>query len=364
VRRAADALVRQLSANDPSVRDKAATALQAMGSNAAKALAHHVSSNLLILGTKPENRDAIIQDTTKTVTVLTKIGNDIADDCEVRVALLAAAGPDGTKWALRLAAIDALGEINKYRGGVLLEESSSPSGENPSGSVDLPKVTAAADKLVEIAEQVFDKSTGRSVPTPTPTPPWENPFYAQLKILGKSQSKLTKASAQVKAVASLSKSKEPAFSKLADPETLAASLKKIEVSYLEATKTIDPSKLKLENASDKPLSQFQTESGYDLLIETTQLKEQLDSLNKAMPKQADLTAVLTRLADICDESSEPDKSVVANAINAVFSKPPEKTPAAGEAKKDGVKKGAGKKDADKKDDAAAKDGDKEKSKSQ
>jgi hypothetical protein len=234
-----------------------------MGSNAAKALANHVNGNLLILktGTKPENRDAIIQDTTKAVTVLTKIGNDIADDCEVRVALLDAAGPDGTKWALRLAAIDALGEINKYRGGVLLEESSSPS-----GSVDLPKVTAAADKLVEIAEQVFDKSTGRSVPTPTPTPPLENPFYAQLKILGESQSKLTKAFAQVKAVASLSKSKESAFSKPTDPESLAASLKKIEVSYLDATKIIDSQKLKLENASDKPASQFQTESAYDLLI--------------------------------------------------------------------------------------------------
>jgi hypothetical protein len=355
-----------LSANDPSVRDRAATALQAMGSNAAKALADHVSGNLLILkeGTKPENRDAIIQDTTKAVTVLTKIGNDIADDCEVRVALLNAAGPDGTKWALRLAAIDALGEINKYRGGVLLEESSSLSGKNPSGSVDLPKVTAAADKLVEIAEQVFDKSTGRSIPTPTPTPPWESQFYAQLKILGESQSKLTKASAQVKAVASRSKSKEPAFSKLTDPETLAASLKKIEVSYLDATKTIELQKLKLENANDKPASQFQTESAYDLLIETTQLKEQLDSLNEAMPtfkkKQADLTALLTKLATISDESSEPDKSTVANAINAVFSKPPTPTPAAEEAKKDG----AGKKDADKKDDATTKDKDKAKSKSQ
>jgi hypothetical protein len=116
IKAAADILVLQLRSPTPEVRENAAKALQAMGKNAASALASHISA------TEPA------EGVTKAITVLAKIGNDVADDEDVRAALLSAA----KKWDMRadnwpllqvqLAAIDALGEINKYRGGIVDKE--------------------------------------------------------------------------------------------------------------------------------------------------------------------------------------------------------------------------------------------------
>jgi hypothetical protein len=130
----ARALTQQLSATSREVRENAATALEAMGSKAAKALAYYIGDNLS--KAQRENTLSLMQGITKAVTVLGKIGKDIADDNEVREALLSAAdlkeqfadkgkgklNPEEINWAklqIRLAAIDVLGEINKHRGSIL-----------------------------------------------------------------------------------------------------------------------------------------------------------------------------------------------------------------------------------------------------
>lgn len=348
VRGAADLLMGQLKTNDAVERERAATALQAMGKNAAQALADYVQ--------KPGD----IASATKAITILAKIGNDLADDCNVRKTLLSAARLPGSGWPvvqLRLAAIDALGEINKYRGVQFTGDEN-----DPLAKFDPQQALAASETLAEIADGLFKEQLARGkdgTATPTPTPR-DAKFYDNISVLHDLQAKLVELAAQVSAANSSSKDKgaEAIFTKLTDAKTLTASLKKIEIGYLDATKTIDPTKLKLENASDKGASQFQAESAYDLLTETTQLRDELDALTDFTDSRTELTRLLSSLATIGANNPEL-RPAVASAINAIFSKPPEKKPAAEEAKKD-----TGKKDADKKDDTATKDADKEKSKSQ
>src|SRR5262249_39636503 len=119
---AAEVIVRHLGdANaNVEVRESAANALQSMGKTAASALASYISAT--------ESPEGV----TKAITVLAKIGKDVADDEEVRKALLARARAEAKSWDVRadkwkrlqvqLAAIDALGEINKYRGGIVDKE--------------------------------------------------------------------------------------------------------------------------------------------------------------------------------------------------------------------------------------------------
>jgi len=374
VRAAADALVQQLSSEKPEVRENAATALEAMGNKAAKALASQICRNLpnsssctptptpTLASTatptitpsptpKAKRKSSIIdmQGTIKAVVVLGKIGNDVADDDEVRQALRSAASQEEqTDWPqLQLAAIDALREINKYRGGILAIEDN-----NPKKTFDPAAAIGCADLLAQTAEKVFEKSTVRSVPTPTPTPPDEE-FYSELKILCDSQAKLLKAAAQVSAGAAPSKPEKPVFSKLTDAKTLAESLRRIEVGYSDATKTIDTTKLKLENTYDKTAWQFQTEAAYDLLTETSELRDQLHkALDPLKKNREDLATLVLDLATISANADsfpraahEAIDAAVASALNGIFSKPPEKKPATQTDKKeDGTKKDAAKKE--------------------
>ncbi len=333
----AEILVEQLSAQRIEVRENAATALQAMGIKAAKALATYIRGNL-----SDSHNGGVI----RAVTVLGKIGNDIAEDDDVRKALLSAARlKEKTSWPeLQLAAIDSLSEINKYRGGILTVED-----DNPLHTFDPAAAIVASDKLAQIAEQVFEKSKIRSVPTPTPTPPSDNEFYAELKTLRDSQTKLVKAAAQVSAASSPSKPEESTFSRLTDVKTLAASLMKIQVGYLDATKTIFADK-PADQPDDKSRWQLKTEAAYDLLTETQELRDQLHKAIGTFKKnQDDLAALVSDLATLSETSnSYLIKAAVASTLNGIFFKPPEKKSAAEVAKKDAEKKEGVKKDAEKK----------------
>jgi hypothetical protein len=381
VRGAANLLMGQLKTNDAVERERAATALQAMGKNAAQALADCVK------------RRGDIASATKAITILAKIGNDLADDCNVREALLSAARLPGTDWPvlqLRLAAIDALGEINKYRGVQFTGDEN-----DPLAKCDPQQILAASTTLADIADGLFKEllvlgkryddietaaaaaaptvivcgstpnptPTPKPTPTPTPTPPIPTPrdteFYKDISILQGAQTKLLELADQAAVAASSPKESaaEPAFTKLADAKSLAASLKKIEVAYLDATKTVFAKKA-TDQADDKSHWQLKTEAAYDLLTESTQLRDELDALTDFTDSRPEVTRLLSSLATIGANNPEL-RPAVASAINATFSKPPGKKPAAEEAKKD-----TGKKDADKKDGAATKDADKEKSKSQ
>ncbi len=386
----AEVLVRQLSART-EVRDAAAKALQSMGRTAASALAGYITKNIdLTTGriTEPEG-------VTKAITVLAKIGKDVADDEEVRKALVSAAkvvvrADDWPRLQLQLAAIDALGEINKYRGILLTTDD-----DDPMDTFDPAKALAASETLAEIADGLFKELLGKryddietattaapvvvvmggAAPTPTPTPtptpkskptppiptPRDTEFYDDVSVLHDAQTKLLELADQAAVAASSPKESaaEPAFTKLADAKSLAASLKKIEVAYLDATKTVFAKKA-TDQADDKSHWQLKTEAAYDLLTETTQLRDELDSLSDFTVDRADLAKLLSELVTIPAANPEV-KAAVANAINGIFSKPPQKTPAAETAKKD--TKDGEKKDTDKKDDAATKDKDKEKSKS-
>lgn len=362
-------LVNELSAARLEVRDKAATALQAMGTNAAAALANYV---------KTKSPDLDSGGTIKAVTVLARIGNDIADDKDARDALLKAAGApqSGTTESgssppplqLRLAAIDALGQINKYRGGILDKKVS---------TVFSSEIVKASDGLLGTAEKEFhdlSSNTGPA-PTPTPTPGPKTPcteFYCNLKILHESQSRLVKLASDVNVDTSSSEKKESPFPKLADEKTLGVSMTKIEVAYLDATKEIDKKKLWLKKASDKTSSQFQTESAYGLLTETRQLNTDLHALDKAVVRfkknQDELKALMSALAGMPEmipsqssvtlekirkgEITHPDliRASVGNALNAIFSKPPKKKTAAAAGKKEETKKDAAKTDTTKKED--------------
>jgi hypothetical protein len=342
---AAQVLVEQLNSTKAEVRENAATALQAMGKKAANALATYIRNNL-----SEHNVGGI-----KAITVLGKIGNEIADDDDVRNALLSAASlplqTDSPE--LQLAAIDALKEINKYRGGILIIED-----DNAPDTFDPDAAILASDSLAQIAEDVFEKSKVGGAPTPKP--PWDNVFYSKLKILRESQAKLVKAAAQVSAVASRSKPKEFTFSKLTDEKTLASSLRKIVVGYLDATKTTFSSK-PVDQADDKSRWQLKAEAAYDLLTETRELRYQLYQLHKAIgtfkKDQDNLAALVAQLAGIAAISkSELIKTATAIMLNAIFSKLPEK-----QAATDSIvmtfelKKGVAKKETDNKD-AETKDG--------
>jgi hypothetical protein len=437
-----------------------------MGTNAAAALAKHIKSH-----TPPKSAD--IPGTTKAITILAKIGNDVADDKEVTNALLGAAAipadTEGSMLQLRLAALDALGEINKYRGGILdknvstvfsatevasalsfvqkLANSSNtvseylwsqfsgedqailknpasapeqrritlttalnkiltgaaiyddtrfkgvklsaqtetlakgrPTGDNlvranriliaevyreeiPRTIPDLGDVVEASDGLLGTAEKEFDdlsRDSGPAKPCPD--------FYLNLKILHESQTRMVKLAGDVSVDTSSSEKKESPFPKLADEKTLGASLKKIEIAYLDATKTIDEKKLWLKKASAKTSRQFQTESAYGLLTETRQLNTDLHALEKAVVEfkknQDGLKELISALAAMPEmvplesvssyrlqkaEISGPDliRTSISNALNQIFSKPPKKKKAVGASKKE-AKKGAVKTDTDKK----------------
>lgn len=339
VKAAADILVLQLRSTKIEVRENAATTLQTMGVEAAKALATYIRNNLSDSG----NSGVI-----KAAVVLGKIGNDIADDDDVRDALRSAASlKEQTSWPeLQLAAIDALREINKYRGGILSIEN-----DKTRPTLDPVAVVGASDKLTEIAEEVFQKLRIRSVPRPTPLPSWDDDFYTALKTLRGSQVKLVKAAALPRAAATSPwKREESTFSRLTDAKTLADSLRRIEVGYSDATKTTDMQKLKLERTYDKTAWQFQTEAAYDLLTETGELRDQLHKAIGTFNKsQDDLAALVSDLATIsANSNSEAIKAAVAGALNGIFFKRPEKKLAAepanrGAAKKEADKEGFGEK---------------------
>jgi hypothetical protein len=310
---------------------------------------------------------------------------------------------------LRLAAIDALGEINKYRGVQF-----SGDDEDPIEKSDLPRALEASEALAEMADDFLTelltryddtetaaaaaaaptvvvccgstpkptpKPTATPTPTPTPTPipiPQDTAFHDNISILHDKQSELLELAAQASVVApylrslhrlpaSAKRSKtspkktatEPVFTKLADAKSLAESLKKIEIAYLNATKTVFAKKA-ADQAEDKSHWQLKTEAAYDFLAETTQLKDELDTLTKFANSRPALTGLLSNLAAIgANPKLQP---AVVRAINAIFSKPPEKKPVAEGAKKETTTED--KKGGDKKDDATAKDADKAKSKTQ
>src|SRR5262249_44019118 len=151
-----------------------------------------------------------------------------------------------------------------------------------------------------------------------------------------------------------------------DEKTFGASLKKIEVAYLDANKTIDKNKLWLSKASDKTSRQFQTESAYGLLTETRQLNINLHALEKAFfefKKNQDelekLTKALAAMPEMTPsrsvsyklqkgEISGPDliRASVSNALNQIFSKPPKKKKVAAASKKDAVKTDTDQKEGD------------------
>jgi hypothetical protein len=339
--KAAGALFYQLRSAKPEDREKAAAALQAMGTNATKVLADKINH-------KPfGDDDALVL--TKAVTILGKMGTDIANDSCVRTALLNSANGVGLQWpvlGLRIAAIDALGEINKYRGGILAAYE-----ESADDKFDLSKAIGGSDELAKIAEQVFASAQPRSEP-PTATPP-DTGFYKNLKELQDTQSNLVKLAAQVNAAApSSKKKKKSAFPKLTDGKTLAASLRKIEIGYSDATKAIDVQKLKLENASDKSRWQFQTEASYDLLSEVTELKNQLDALAKGAASfrknREALKSLVSELATTSQKSNSWQiKTSVASALNEIFAKPPDEKPAEETTKKESTKNNSDESGADK-----------------
>lgn len=405
-RKAADALAQQLGAANAEVRENAATALEAMGKKAGKALTNYISDNLSKLNGETQRENVVrMQGITKAATVLGKIGKGIAEDTQVREALWAAAEPKvkpgekSEQWAnlqMRLAAIEALGKINEYRGGILGKESSYPSSADEyadsSGSIDLHEVIKASEKVTEIAGDVFKElanggrpaatppptPTPTTTPRPTPLPPpvkTDGDFYDCFLVLHNSQAKLVKLATQVKAAASGSNKKttETAVSKLTDAKTLAASLRKIEVGYLDATKTGFAESPGLQ-ADDKSHWQLKTEAAYDLLSETKQLNEELHSLDKAVSDRLELSALISDLGTISQkaheksesehklaaaklapvETSNPDliTAEAAKALNRIFSKRPPEKPPADATKKETAKDDAAKKDTAKKDTAA------------
>src|SRR5207244_2677922 len=134
--------------------------------------------------------------TTKAITILTKIGNDILDDCDVREALLSVARlPESESGLqLRLAAIDALGEINKYRGVQFSGDDEDPIEESDLllALQESEKLTVTAHAFLEdlltppryddtetapaaastpIVIWVVAAATPKPTPTPTPIPP-------------------------------------------------------------------------------------------------------------------------------------------------------------------------------------------------
>jgi hypothetical protein len=467
---AAAILVQQLSGR-PEVREKAATALQAMGKTAASALAAHISNSVELLKvSNAEPADGV----TKAITVLAKIGKDVADDEEVRKALVSAAkidarADDWPRLQLKLAAIDALGEINKYRSGILEKEvsflsfavdfanptrlverlrppstnlvsqylwsrfsaedqkvlqdptsgpaeqratlavalnkiltgasiydhdrfatvklssqtealaSQNPKGESlirlnrrlikeayPVEIRDLREVLEAADGLAETARDIFKQATVRAPltptpavtvrasPTPSPTASPDTDFLNNLLVLHDSQAALVKLADDVNPEASPSnkKTSEATPSKLGDEKTLAACLRKIEVGYLDATKTTF-SDTPARQRDDKSRLQLKAEAAYDLMTETKQLSDQLQKLQGDigdLQKNRDaLNGVISELGGISDKpSSYLVKVAVGNALNAIFSKPPKKKPAAEGAKKEETKKDSEKKEDDKK----------------
>jgi hypothetical protein len=163
-------------------------------------------------------------------------------------------------------------------------------------------------------------------------------------VLSESRAKLVKAATLVSAAASPPTAEEPMFSRLTDVETLAASLRKIQVAYLEATKTIFSDK-PADQPDDKSRWQLKAEAAYDLLAETRELRDQLHRTVGTFEKNY-LAPLVADLADIAARPNSSDliEAAVARTLNAIFSRPPEKKSTTEAAKKDGTNK----KDAEKK----------------
>jgi len=343
-------LVERLKLDDAVERDRAAAALQAMGTNAANALARHIERYV--------QTGADIAGTTTAITILAKIGTDVVDNDEVTKALLCAAETNGSDWSvlqLRLAAIDAIGQVNKYRGAQFTgDDDDSIENLNPR----LALVTCEA--LETIADDLLMEQLSRKSSSEAPVPnPRDGTFYKYISFLHDLQGKLLELAAQASAASSSSKGAEPKFTKLTDAKTLAACLKKVVTAYSDATTAKNLKDGKPDNASDKMPWQFQTESAYDLVTETSQLSNDLNVLTDFADARTDLTELVSTLATIGNKSPNLDPTI-ASALNAIFSTPPEKKPAEGakkEAKTDEEKKDGGKKDG-----GTAKDGDKAKTK--
>jgi hypothetical protein len=147
--------------------------------------------------TRRENRVADTQSTIKAVVVLGKIGKDVADDDDVRKALLAAANlPENTNWPeLQLGAIDALGEINKYRGALLSTDDDD--------SIDtFAPAKVASEELAKIANDVFKQLSAKRGDAPVPQ---DAHFYQNIVFIQQSQAELLHLAAQISAAASSSK---------------------------------------------------------------------------------------------------------------------------------------------------------------
>lgn len=350
VKAAARALVQELGAEKVEDREKAATALQVMRRNAGAALAEHITAH------------PGIPSATRAIIVLARIGSDVADDCTVTAALLGAAQLRGKDWPshqFSLAAIDALGEINKYQGAAFSSTHDDPI-ENFNPGVALDSCDALMGIADDLLKQQLSRANDAASPAPTPTLR-DTDFYKNLKVLHEEQPELLELAGQISSMESSPKNKDadPTFTKLADSKSFAASLKKIATAYLDTTKKIDESKLKLENSSDNNPWRFRAEAAYDLLSETTQLRDEIDTVNHFAVGRSDLRSLLAKLANIAAIDVER-QAAVTGALNAIFSTPP----AAEKAKKSPTKDDE-KKDADKKDSAAAaKDAGKEKSKTQ
>lgn len=146
---------------------------------------------------------------------------------------------------MRLAAIEALGKINEYRGGILSEEGS-----------ELAEIRDASDQLALIAEKLFKRWATNREATPTSSPPvavsnedlkgqkpQDEQFYSKFVVLLDSQTEIVEIATEVMVEAPLSRTTTaPALSKLTDAEAL-------ELSKLADAKTLESSVKKLRSAT-------------------------------------------------------------------------------------------------------------------
>ena len=373
---AADVLAQQLGAANAEVRENAATALEAMGSKAGKALAKYIADNLLELNGETRLEIAVtrMQRITRAAIILGKIGKGIAEDEEVGQVIWSAAESklrpaaknERYAWAklqMRLAAIEALGKINERRGGIFAKELDASELVQAKDACD---ASDAAGELEKIAGELFEKLAIERKTEPTATPSAkpapkdskrDEDFYRQLKVLHESQIKIIEIAAEVKVAAPLSKTPPaPVLSKLTDANELEKSVHKIYSSYLKATNKNESPKA---NADDPKKGEKKADAddadgvpaAYDMLTEAGQLSHQLQSLCEEMRTlendRGELSQLISDLETIPEapqlESKNLDsdniKAEAAKALNRIFSKRQAETPAADAVRKDAAKKG-------------------------
>jgi cell fate (sporulation/competence/biofilm development) regulator YlbF (YheA/YmcA/DUF963 family) len=386
-RKAADALAQQLGAPSAEVRQSAATALEAMGPRAGKALGNYISAELNG-ETQRESAVTRMQGITKAASILGKIGKGIAEDKQVREALWSAAESkvklaersqqyEWPKLQMRLAAIEALGKINEYRSGIFGNELDTSELVQAKVACDASDASGALEKIAGELFKELANDRSASPPPPRGVPP-DKEFYSNFSVLYDSQTKLIKSAAQVKIAVLLSKTTtEPILSKLTDASELERSVRKIYSGYLKATKKDESAK---SNADNSKKGKEQTDAdnadgapaAYDMLTEARQLKDQLQSLCKEMrtleKDRVELSALISALGTISEAAHEKSEfehktaavetsnsdliaAEAAKALNRIFSKRPAEKPAADATKKDAAKKDTAKKDTAKKDTA-------------